>query len=826
MGLKKKEVLALVIVILLLIIIIYSIYSVNFGRLFRAPLSTLNFVPPTPNNGDIINNPNVEIRMQLTPLIALNDMTLNFNSVDYKLPTLISCSFENTYVCDDGEIPGDSSFTTFTTGKFGNGVLVDNKDEDGDTIADPDFLYYPSINNINLNEGTIMFWVIPQVNWGVGDTRSRRLIDTTTLGPNGISILKSPGTATTSGSITASIATGSPLSTGVSTSAASFIAQDAHSIAVTYGPDGLGNNVIELYIDGVLVAGPTIYTGSIQAFNQDIYIGLNNGGTAQANGVFDQFTIYAKKLSSTEINNLHNKEFGSYYIKFNNLAIGSYTFSASAVDTANQVISSETRSFTISSPPTTTIDFLPPTPADNANVPNPPADVTIKMQRNPLIPGENLIDFTLSFNSVNYKLPNLLSCDFKYGSTCDDGEDPSNSLGISAPFGYFDDAIFVDNDNGFGGGDIFTYSSTNNFNLNEGTIMFWVKPMENWIGDSRTRVLLDTTTFMNGISIQKTPNDFLAITLIANSLTAVGVQADLNTLPIPFDPGTWHHIAVTYGNNNLGLYIDGIPVSLTTYLGTMTAINPNIYIGHDNSVSIDCPECTGGRHAVAVFDEFKIYGKSLTTQQINDIYNGYVKGYKIGSYFVNFTNLPQGAYTYSASITEPLQSITSPTRSFTRPVCSTTCEYTLMLNPGVNLVSLPLPQTSNLISALPPIILNNLRSIYSYETASGLWKVYHTDPGRQSTLSTIDPKTSYFFVMKNRVLTTITGDVTNPTRTLNLGWNMIAIEGLEPRTIAQLYNMDPLTITEIWKLNAQGIYEQVVMTSLLEPGVGYWVFAQ
>jgi len=83
----------------------------------------------------------------------INTFKIDWNGINittYKGPLLLSCHFENSYTCDDSEIGADFG-TSFTTGRFGQAVLINGLDT----------LNYPSSGNINKNQGTIEFWIKP-----------------------------------------------------------------------------------------------------------------------------------------------------------------------------------------------------------------------------------------------------------------------------------------------------------------------------------------------------------------------------------------------------------------------------------------------------------------------------------------------------------------------------------------------------------------------------------------------------------------------------------------------------------------------------------------
>ncbi len=295
------------------------------------PAYSIQFVTPTPQNGKTIYTTNIEIKAATNDPYPFSDFTLNFDSVPYKLPNLLSCHFENSYACDQGKT-ATTTGTTFATGKFERGILVDGSDR----------LYYPSSNNINTNEGTVMFWITPNTNWltasgyvlldTYNDAAGTGLFAWKASGADSIKIVRYAGTNISV----------------ITVPSAPFVQGGLSHFAVAYG-----SGKLDMYVNGNIVKSVD-YSGTITAFNESIFLGQRRypvgGNLFQANAVFDEFKIYGKRLTGTEINNIYNKESGSYYIKFVRLQvprISLHTFNASATDSNNNHIASETVSFTI-----------------------------------------------------------------------------------------------------------------------------------------------------------------------------------------------------------------------------------------------------------------------------------------------------------------------------------------------------------------------------------------------------------------------------------------------------------------------------------------------
>lgn len=157
-----------------------------------------------------------------------------------------------------------------------------------------------------------------------------------------------------------------------------------------------------------------------------------------------------------------------------------------------------------------------------------------------------------------------------------------------------------------------------------------------------------------------------------------------------------------------------------------------------------------------------------------------------------------------------------------------TNEYTLNLNTGLNLISIPIAVSNNNINDLFQPILSNIRNIYSYDSLTSSWKVYHSNQAIPSSLATIEPNKAYFILMDSPASLTITGDLTTPSRQLGQGWNLISIFGISPRTIEQEFTTNPV-FNSIWSFDpVTRSYSEIPSSSyntyLLQPGQGYWVY--
>ena len=74
-----------------------------------------------------------------------------------------------------------------------------------------------------------------------------------------------------------------------------------------------------------------------------------------------------------------------------------------------------------------------------------------------------------------------------------------------------------------------------------------------------------------------------------------------------YRPNTWTHLAVTYDNATLRLYINGVQASSVAYTGNLiTSANP-LQIGGDSLY---------GQYFQGIIDEVRVYDRALSQAEI------------------------------------------------------------------------------------------------------------------------------------------------------------------------------------------------------------------
>ena len=94
----------------------------------------------------------------------------------------------------------------------------------------------------------------------------------------------------------------------------------------------------------------------------------------------------------------------------------------------------------------------------------------------------------------------------------------------------------------------------------------------------------------------------------ANGLSDVDIDGTMD-----MDDGVWHHIVTYYNGSELGIYIDGEKHVSTPSTGSISSTSANLAIGHFTDVA-DGDALNGS------IDEVRIYNRSLSTSEIQDLY--------------------------------------------------------------------------------------------------------------------------------------------------------------------------------------------------------------
>jgi hypothetical protein len=231
-----------------------------FTTAFLVAVASVNSATPTPSPA---NHTSQEIA---PPDVAAWGVACEYGGPYQDDPhTLLLLHLDGDYGGVQGET-GVASGTSFASGQFGQGVLIDATDT----------LTYPTTCNLNQAAGTIEFWVRPELEGDYGQIHVLFEID---YMDHAIQIVKHGG-----GDLRFLMRRGEEL-TDIGAPAGQWRAGEWHHVAATWeGPQ------MTLYIDGLHQANSNSATPP-QILGPVFYLGSSPRGDWQANATIDEFRI-------------------------------------------------------------------------------------------------------------------------------------------------------------------------------------------------------------------------------------------------------------------------------------------------------------------------------------------------------------------------------------------------------------------------------------------------------------------------------------------------------------------------------------------------------
>ncbi|MBN1657020.1 MAG: hypothetical protein JXA93_01395, partial [Anaerolineae bacterium] len=161
-----------------------------------------------------------------------------------------------------------------------------------------------------------------------------------------------------------------------------------------------------------------------------------------------------------------------------------------------------------------------------------------------------------------------------------------NPFYTSFAAGRYDQGVLVDN------GDTLWYSATGNIERTQGAIEFWLQP--NWDGDdgeSHTFFEVGDEWF-NRMRITKDGANNLRF-MVWDSVAEYGVAYNV----AHWQAGEWHHVAVTWHDTDIALYVDGLQRNSSHSAHVPDTLAETMNVGSTHWT---------GEQAHAVIDEFRI----------------------------------------------------------------------------------------------------------------------------------------------------------------------------------------------------------------------------
>jgi len=430
---------------------------------------------------------------------------------------------------------------------------------------------------------------------------------------------------------------------------------------------------LTIYVDGAfdVTANMSGVTNISNANN--LNIGSLDGGLLYFNGTIDDFIIFNRSLTQDEIYALYANQSSNYvFNNFTDLADGNHTFKAYAQDQAGNVNSTAMRQVTIAIVDVVApnISFVNPTPGDSTITSNTSVEINIS------ITDENISEIRFNWNGTNYTMfDESLILMFNLDNSSALGESETVALDIA---GYDNNATLsspiVNLSGRYGGGyefdgtetKAFSVADADNLNLTNFTISFWFRRK----GDSCDGSCafggcysddVDVITAKGGGGGDGGAIDSNWIIGINFSSTLVfcgerdgGTDYFVGGLTAVNDD-EWYHGVITNDGATVTVYLNGALENSAATGGTPDTNVVDVGVG----VGLEGASSTVNGAFNGTIDEFRIWNKTLTADEIYHLYSSNLQKYGMQdwSLYVNRSKnstdgLDPGNYTYYASVND------------------------------------------------------------------------------------------------------------------------------------------------------------------------------
>ena len=423
------------------------------------------------------------------------------------------------------------------------------------------------------------------------------------------------------------------------------------NVIMVFDGSGTGNsNRLRVYVNGI--QNTLIYAGTIPATTPSIIdpliIGENVDSIAPFNGSIDEVRIFDRALSANEVSQLYmsnlqklNNTDWLLYVnqtKHNSttgLNDGQYTYFSTAIDTAGNENSTETRTITLDAT-LPTFTWNSPTPADKtfSSSNSSYLNATISDASN-----------TSAWFDWNKSVKGYWAMDFRNSTDVFDNSTYSNFGTISGA---------VANTSGKRG-DAFTFDGVNDrININtavgdlsattKGTFSAWVKPV-----DATPTAQDEIIAFANGdqtdmihLMIDITTGNF-RINAINNGVASWQVATNVP----PFSDNTWAQIALVQDGVSPVLYVNGVAPAQTFSISTDKTIWFNNLVMNNGRIGARFWDVGGGDGELPFngsIDEVLIFDRALSANEVKALYDTSAVNDILEN---NFTSLSDATYNYS-----------------------------------------------------------------------------------------------------------------------------------------------------------------------------------
>ncbi|MEI7580062.1 MAG: LamG-like jellyroll fold domain-containing protein [bacterium] len=154
------------------------------------------------------------------------------------------------------------------------------------------------------------------------------------------------------------------------------------------------------------------------------------------------------------------------------------------------------------------------------------------------------------------------------------------------------------------------YAVTDNIQSSAGTVSFWLKIP--WAGnDSLNHVLFDTDTSSGTLKLTKNSSNNLVLTDGTNTASKA----------VSWSANSWQYITATWGAGDMNVYVNAVAGTASGIFSPPT-LTTNLYLGQDK---------TNASFADAYISGIRVFDSSLSTNEINDLYNSGFVSHSFGT---------------------------------------------------------------------------------------------------------------------------------------------------------------------------------------------------
>ncbi len=298
------------------------------------------------------------------------------------------------------------------------------------------------------------------------------------------------------------------------------------------------------------------------------------------------------------------------------------------------------------------IEFVDPTPSDGGRVDD--LRITSFTEINVSITESDLDEMKYNWNGVNYSFyDNDLVLMYNFDNISALGENDTYSVdvsrygnngtwgnsttgNISYVTGKYNNGIEFDGiDDYVDTGVDLSWSNVSNFSM-----AVWIKPNTVTGGHS----ILGKPPTLYEYTLYQTDQQVEFIYWTSTGTNAIKLDSSTNVLSV----GQWTHAVVTYNGSLATLYLNGVE--------DINAISTGEFHDRANNMQIGTAYNGGANYFNGTIDEVRIWNRSLSANEINNLYYSNLKKYDTDkwSFYTNQTNLSFGSNTYFATASNSL----------------------------------------------------------------------------------------------------------------------------------------------------------------------------